>query len=165
MRNLHFCALVLVLATGSALADPKAGDTKPADTKAAAGAMLGAAQEKATIDKICGQAPAPTARDAQYMAVIGQTLSLTDDQKKTLKDYQDTLTKAMADARSRLCDSKPDVSSFEASLNLREKMLEDQLATVKAVNPKLIAFYNGLNAEQKAKFDHMRETMVSPKHR
>lgn len=150
MRNLHICALILVLSAGSALAD-----TKPS-------ALTSAAQEKATIDKICSHPPTPADRDAQYMTMISKTLLLSDDQKKALKDYQDTLAKSIADAKSRLCDNKPDLSSFEASLAFREKMLEDQLATVKAVNPKLVAFYNGLNAEQKAKFDQMRESMGSP---
>ncbi len=150
MRNLQFCALILVLSAGAALADPKPAATTSAD------------QEKATIDKICTHTPTQADRDAQYVTIISKSLLLSDDQKKTLKDYQDTLAKSIAAARSQLCDNKPDLSSFEAGLAFREKMLEEQLATVKAVNPKLVAFYDGLNAEQKAKFDQMRETMVSP---
>jgi LTXXQ motif family protein len=50
-------------------------------------------------------------------------------------------------------------------LNFRQKMIEDQLETVKAINPKLIAFYNSLNPEQKNKFDQMREHLASQRKR
>jgi hypothetical protein len=155
MRTTYICALILVLSAGAALAetDPMKEATNDVD------------QQKATIDKICSSAPSKDQQASDYSDVLAKTLLLSDDQKKALKDYEDTQAKAIADARSRICDHKPDLSTFDASLSFRQKMLEDQLETVKAVNPKLIAFYNGLNSEQKAKFDQMRQTMASRKHR
>ncbi len=38
-----------------------------------------------------------------------------------------------------------------------QSFLEARLAALKAENPKLIAFYNSLDAHQKEKFDRFRE--------
>ena len=75
-----------------------------------------------------------------FQGILAKSLLLSDDQKRKLKDYEDAQAKAIADAKSRLCANPPDLSSFEASLNFRQKMIEDQLETVKAINPKLIRF-------------------------
>jgi hypothetical protein len=114
---------------------------------------------------MCSASQSKDEQAAQYGEMLNKMLLLGDDQKRALKDYEDTQAKAIADARARICDHKPDLTTFEASLNFRQKMLEDQLDTIKAVNPKLIAFYNGLNPEQKAKFDGMRQSMASSSHK
>ncbi len=162
MKNVSICALALALAlsAGPALAQADLMKSDPMKDATDAG------QQQAAVDKICSATPAKDQQAAQYGEMLNKMLLLGDDQKRALKDYEDTQAKAIADARGRLCDHKPDLSTFEASLNFRQKMLEDQLDTVKAVNPKLIAFYNGLNSEQKAKFDGMRQSMASShKHR
>lgn len=152
MKSTLLCAL-LVFSAGAALAQPR-----PAKNDAN--------QEMAAIDKVCqGSNGAVNGdRSQQFSETIAENLSLNDDQKKALQEYKDAQAKAIADARTQFCANKPDLSSLEGGLKFREKMLEGQLATVRAVNPRLIAFYNSLNAEQKAKFDGMRETMVSHKH-
>ena len=136
-------------------------------------------QEKTMLERICSgaaatgqeaeqdwaRAPDMAKRDADFSGILAKSLLLSDDQKRKLKDYEDAQAKAIADAKSRLCANPPDLSSFEASLNFRQKMIEDQLETVKAINPKLIAFYNGLNPEQKNKFDQMREHLASQRKR
>jgi hypothetical protein len=63
-------------------------------------------------------------------------------------------------ATTRLCASKPDLSSFEGRLVFHQAFLEDRLEAVKAENPKLIAFYKSLDADQKAKFDRFRERVA-----
>ncbi len=148
MKYVRLCALMLVLSPGLALAAPR-----PASDFAD--------HEKATIDKICSGAPEQGDRAAQYGDVLAKNLLLSDDQKKVLKDYQDAQTKAIADAKAKFCADKPNLANFADSLAFRQKLLEQQLDTLKAVNPKLIDFYNSLNDEQKAKFDDMRRHMAS----
>ncbi len=148
MNYARLCAVILVLSPGLALAAPKPTPNF-------------ADQEQATIDKICAGAPQQADRAAQYGDVLGKNLLLSDDQKKMLKDYQDTQTKAIADARTKFCADRPNLSNFADSLAFRQKLLEQQLDTLKAVSPKLIDFYNSLNDEQKAKFDDMRQHMAS----
>ena len=160
MKTTSICALILLLTAGPSLAQSDPSKSDPMKDAAAAG------EQQASVDKICAATPPKDQQATQYSDTLNKMLLLSDDQKKTLKDYEDTQAKAISDARARLCDHKPDLSTFEAGLNFRQKMLEDQLDTVKAVNPKLIAFYNGLNGEQKAKFDGMRQSMASSrKHR
>jgi hypothetical protein len=65
--------------------------------------------------------------------------------------------KSIEDAKLKLCANKPDLSSFEARLNFGQTFLEPRLIALKAENPKLIAFYNSLDAKQKEKFDRFRE--------
>lgn len=148
MKTIAMTSLVVVLSAGAAFA--QAGRQMQM--------MNFGDQQKAVLDKICAAPPEDAAkRDQSYKAILEKTLLLSDDQKNALKDYQDAQAKAVADAKARLCDNRPDLTSFEAGLNFRQKMLEDQLETVKAVNPKLIAFYNSLNQEQKSRFDQMRD--------
>jgi len=73
---------------------------------------------------------------------------------------ENPLIKLCKFARPALCANKPDLSSFEGHLALHQAFLEDRLEAVKAENPKLIAFYNNLNPEQKAKFERIREQMA-----
>ncbi len=71
----------------------------------------------------------------------------------------------METATTRLCATKPDLSTFEGRLGFHQSFLEDRLEAVKAENPKLIAFYKSLDAEQKAKFYKFREQMERRKDR
>ena len=61
---------------------------------------------------------------------------------------------------TRLCATKPDLSSSEGRLGFHQAFLEDRLKAVKAENPKLVAFYKSLDAGQKSKFDKFRERMA-----
>lgn len=156
MKTIAITSLIVVLSAAAAFAQAgrqtmnQAGMQQPTSF---------ADQEKAALDKICAASTDYAKRDDSYKAILEKTLLLSDEQKAVLKDYEDAQSKAIADAKSRLCANHPDLTSFEATLNFRQKMLEDQLETVKAINPKLIAFYNSLNPEQKNRFDQMREHM------
>ncbi len=148
MRKSVLAVLILVSSGGVALARMDAGDQDKGSMKAA-------------FDKMCAAKPQPADKDNTYVDTLTKSLLLGDDQKKKLLDYRDTQAKAIDDARSKVCNEKPDLTSFQASLDFRQKMLETQLDTLKSVNPKLIDFYNSLNSEQKAKFDGMRQNMAS----
>ena len=80
-----------------------------------------------------------------------------DAQKAAFKEFHEARKKSLEDSKAALCANKPDLSSFEARLTFSQAFLEARLAALKAENPKLIAFYNSLDAGQKEKFDRFRE--------
>lgn len=87
---------------------------------------------------------------------LAEYLSLTDAQKAAYKEFVDARTKAVDDAKTTLCATKPDISTFESRLTFHQDMLESRLAALKVENPKLLAFYKSLDADQKEKFDRFR---------
>src|SRR6478735_2109861 len=84
---------------------------------------------------------------------LAKRLKLTDPQKAALKDYSDASVSATASAKSSLCADKPDLSTTPGRLAFAEKMAESTLARLKAIEPKLQAFYDSLDAKQKKAFD------------
>jgi hypothetical protein len=84
---------------------------------------------------------------------FAERLRLNDMQKAAFKDWRDARAKLMTDHRTAFCANKPDLSSFEARLNFRQTMLENRLNDMKALEPKLVAFYNSLTDYQKGQFD------------
>jgi hypothetical protein len=88
---------------------------------------------------------------------IAKYLDLNDAQKAAFKKFHEARRKSLEDSKAALCASKPDLSSFEARLAFGQSVLEARLAALKAENPKLIAFYNRLDAKQKEKCDRFRE--------
>lgn len=113
------------------------------------------------IERFCSNDGGKRAADwgERSLDRMTERLKLTDAQKALFKDFQDTRNKARADGKTTLCANKPDVATFPGRLALRQSMAEQRLAVIKATNPKLLAFYNSLDADQKVKFDAMRETM------
>ena len=111
------------------------------------------------IERICSKDKAEDAstREAHKVDRATERLKLTDAQKTAFKDLQDARIKARSDFKTALCASKPDLSKLEGKLAFRQTMLEQRLAELKATGPKLLAFYNSLDADQKAKFDEFRE--------
>ena len=87
---------------------------------------------------------------------LAEHLNLTDAQKAAYKEFVDARTKAVDDAKTTLCATKPDLSTFESRLTFHQNMLEARLAALKVENPKLLAFYKSLDADQKEKFDRFR---------
>ena len=87
---------------------------------------------------------------------LAEYLNLTDAQKAAYKEFVDARTKAVDDAKTTLCATKPDLSTFESRLTFHQNMLEARLAALKEENPKLLAFYKSLGAVQKEKFDRFR---------
>ncbi len=88
---------------------------------------------------------------------ISEYLDLNDTQKAAFNEFHEARRKSLEDSKATLCASKPDLSSFEACLAFSQAFLEARLAALKAENPKLIAFYNSLDAKQKKKFDRFRD--------
>ena len=94
---------------------------------------------------------------------LAERLKLTDAQKASFKDLQDARLKAHADAKAAFCANKPDLSTFEKKLAFRKSMMQRRLDMFKAVEPKLIAFFNSLDATQKPEFEKIAKHMM--KHR
>jgi len=111
------------------------------------------------IERICSDSKAAdaSAREAHVTDRATERLKLTDAQKAAFKDLQDARAKARADFKTALCANKPNLSNLEGKLAFRQTVLEQRLAELKATSPKLLAFYNSLDADQKAKFDEFGE--------
>ena len=84
---------------------------------------------------------------------LAKRLKLTDPQKAALKDLTDASSSAAASATTALCTDEPDLSTTPRRAGFAEKMMETRLAGLKAVDPKLQAFYDSPGAKQKAAFD------------
>lgn len=112
----------------------------------------------ARIERMCADV-ANSGKFAERQAKRGQRLieelKLTDAQKAAFKDLQDLRAKNRADAKAAICANKPDLSTFAGRLNFRETQLQRRLDNMKADTPKLLAFYNSLDAGQKAKFEEI----------
>ena len=86
---------------------------------------------------------------------LARRLNLTDQQKPALQALQEAVAKAKGDAKAVLCGSPPDLSSLPARLAFVQKRLQARLDGMKAVQPKLEAFYTALNGEQQAEFNEL----------
>jgi Spy/CpxP family protein refolding chaperone len=86
---------------------------------------------------------------------LARRLNVTDQQKPALKALQDALAKARGDAKAALCATAPDLSTLPARLAFAEKRLEARLDGMKAVQPKLEAFYATLTGEQQAELNEL----------
>jgi len=84
---------------------------------------------------------------------LAKRLKLTDPQKAALKDLNDASASAAATMKTSLCADKPDLSTTPGRVAFAEKMAENTLAHLKAIEPKLQAFYDTLDADQKKAFD------------
>ena len=84
---------------------------------------------------------------------LAKQLNLTDPQKAALKDLSDASASAASSAKTSLCADKPDLSTTPGRMAFAEKMAETRLAGLKAIEPKLQAFYDSLDAKQKKAFD------------
>jgi LTXXQ motif family protein len=84
---------------------------------------------------------------------LARRLNLTDPQKEALKDLTEASASALASTKTALCADKPDLSTTPDRMAFAKKMAETNLAGLKAVEPKLQAFYDSLDAKQKKAFD------------
>jgi hypothetical protein len=128
---------------------------------AALAATLGqaAAQDgprRAPFERLCAEKGGPT-HHPEMADRIAEYLDLNDAQKAAFKEFHEARRKSLEDSKATLCASKPDLTSFEGRLAFSQAFVEMRLAALKAENPKLIAFYNSLDAKQKEKFDRFRE--------
>ena len=88
-------------------------------------------------------------------------LKLSPTQQAAYNEFQEARVKSLNDAKDRLCAKEPDLSSFEERLIFSQSFLQARLDAMKAENPKLIAFHNSLDADQKRKFDSFRTQMAN----
>jgi len=86
---------------------------------------------------------------------LAERLKLTDAQKAAFKEVQDLRAKAITDGRAATCAAKPADMTFDKRLEFRQARLQAQLDALKAEAPKLLAFYNSLDAHQKGQFDEI----------
>ena len=105
--------------------------------------------ETRMIRAICSSKATPAANTDR----LAKRLSLTEPQKAALKDLSDASASADASAKTSLCADKTDLSTTLGRMAFAEKMAETRLAGLKAVEPKLQAFYDSLDAKQKKAFD------------
>ena len=104
--------------------------------------------ERDMVRAVCSREAAPAAGER-----LARRLNLTDVQKSALKDMTDAFASANASANKSLCTDKPDLSTTPGRMAFAEKVAEIRLAGVKAIEPKLQAFYDTLDARQKRAFD------------
>jgi hypothetical protein len=105
--------------------------------------------EKRMTAAICSSDTTPAANTDRLV----RRLNLSDPQKAALKELTDASASADASAKKSLCADKPDLSTTLGRMAFAEKMTETRLAGLKAVEPKLQAFYDSLDAKQKKAFD------------
>ena len=98
--------------------------------------------------QICSSEARPANTDR-----LAQRLRLTDPQKAALKDLTEASASADASALKSLCEDKPDLSTTMGRMAFNERMAENRLASLRAVEPKLQAFYDSLDARQRKAFD------------
>jgi hypothetical protein len=105
--------------------------------------------ETRMIKEMCNSEPTLTVNNDR----VARRLSLTDPQKAALKDLIDVSASALASAKTSLCAAKPDLSTMPGRIAFAEKTAEIKVASLKAVEPKLQAFYDSLDQKQKKAFD------------
>jgi len=110
----------------------------------------------APFERLCAERGGPS-HHPEMADRLADYLNLTDAQKAAFKEFHEARKKSIEESKAALCANKPDLSSFEARLMFGQSFLQARLAALKAENPKLIAFYNSLDAHQKEKFDRFRE--------
>ena len=105
--------------------------------------------ETRMLSAICNSEATPVANTDR----LARRLNLTDPQKAALKDLTDASASAAASAQKSLCVDKPDLSTTPGRMAFAEKVADTRVAGLKAVEPKLRAFYDSLDANQKKAFD------------
>ena len=105
--------------------------------------------ETRLIKAICSDKTTPAANTDR----LAKRLNLTDLQRAALKDLADASASADASAKTSLCADKPVFTTTPGRMAFAEKMAETRLAGLKAVEPKLQAFYDSLDEKQKRAFD------------
>jgi 2-oxo-4-hydroxy-4-carboxy--5-ureidoimidazoline (OHCU) decarboxylase len=101
------------------------------------------------VRAICSRQANPAATTAR----LASRLNLTDAQKSALRDMTDAFASADASAKKSLCTDKPDLSTMPGRMAFAQRMAEIRAAGLKAIEPKLQAFYDTLDARQKRAFN------------
>ena len=101
------------------------------------------------VQSLCSSKAAP----GDNVDRTAKRLNLSDAQKAALKNLADASAASAASAKAALCDAKPDLATSPGRLAFSEKMAQAQLDGMKAIQPKLEAFYASLDDKQKHAFD------------
>jgi LTXXQ motif family protein len=101
------------------------------------------------VEGLCSSKAAP----GDNIDRTAKRLNLTDAQKAALNDLSDASAASAASAKTALCDAKPDLATSPGRLAFSEKIAQAQLDGLKAIEPKLQAFYATLDDKQKHAFD------------
>jgi hypothetical protein len=101
--------------------------------------------------RLCARPPLTGERIAERLT---HRLHLTDAQKPALQDLQQAFAKSMADVHA-LCDSKPDFATLPGRIAFAQKRMAAMASGLEAVQPKLEAFYAGLDQTQKETINRM----------
>jgi hypothetical protein len=101
------------------------------------------------VEGLCSSKAAP----GDNVDRTAKRLNLTDAQKAALKDLSDASAASAASAKTALCDAKPDLTTSPGRLEFSEKITQAHLDSLKAIEPKLQAFYATLDDKQKHAFD------------
>lgn len=109
----------------------------------------GSSPQTRKTNAMCSSKATPVAKTDR----LARRLKLTDPQKASLKDLTDASASADASAKQSLCADKTDLSTTPGLVAYEEKLAETRLASLKAIEPKLQAFYDSLDAKQKKAFD------------
>jgi hypothetical protein len=142
MRKLNVMTVILVSAAfGATLGQAKAAQYGP---------------RRAPFERLCAEQGGPS-HHPELADRLAEDLDLNDAQKAAFKEFHDARRKSIEESKATLCANKPDLSSFEARLVFGQTFLEARLTALKTENPKLIAFYDSLDARQKEKFDRFRD--------
>jgi len=124
------------------------------------------AGKETKIERICSTAGTDDVSDREQRRIdrVAARLKLTDAQKAAFKDLADARIKARNDSKTALCANKQDLTKIEGRLAFRQAVLENRLAGMKATTPKLLAFYNSLDADQKSQFDELKNHRRKHRH-
>jgi Spy/CpxP family protein refolding chaperone len=133
MRSLALAALALA---GLAMAAPQA--------EAQSGWLA-----SRMVQGMCNSKAAP-GDDSDRLA---KRLNLTDAQKAALKEFMDASAASFTSTKSAVCETKPDLATAPGRFAFNEKVMQAQLDGLKAIEPKLQAFYDTLDDKQKKAFD------------
>jgi len=120
----------------------------------------GEKEARATLERLCAPDPDKATREGDFAESLAKNIHLNEAQRALFKEFQLVREKSVEANKTRLCAHKPELTSFAAYLAFLQTLLENRLATVKAENPKLIMFYDSLDAEQKSKFETVREQLA-----
>ena len=135
-------AAAVVATAGSGVAYAKWGD--------ALGGPMGPGRGGQMMDHLCGADVAY--RGGQIGDRLAGRLNLTDAEKPGFKDLEDTVTKALTDAKA-MCGQKPDFATVTGRLDFAATSTAARLTAIKAIQPKLDAFYASLDDGQKKILD------------
>ena len=117
---------------------------------------MGGPMGEKMYERMCS-ADAPKMDGSKMAEHLTRKLTLTDAQKPALADLQKAMADSHAAAKTSLCaDPKPDFTNVPARMAFGIKAAEIRLNGMKAVQPKMEAFYTSLTDAQKKTFNEMR---------